>query len=61
MVIVPLLYYSLYVLLLVCLLMYVQYNSTNVVCMFCVYCINYHVNKFEARSLFSTSHLKKIK
>ena len=24
--------------------------------MFCVYCINYYVNKFEARSLFSTSH-----
>ena len=24
---------------------------------FCVYCINYYVNKFETRSLFSTSHL----
>ena len=23
-----------------------------------VYCIYYYVNKFEARSLFSTSHLK---
>ena len=33
--------------------------TTNVVYMFCVYCIYYYVNKFEARSLFSTSHLKK--
>ena len=35
-------------------------DCTNVVytCMFCVYCIYYYVNKFEARSLFSTSHLK---
>ena len=33
-------------------------NCTNVVCMFCVYCIYYYVNKFEARSLFSTSHFK---
>ena len=35
-------------------------DCTNVVYMFCVYCIYYYVNKFEARSLFSTSHLKKI-
>ena len=34
-------------------------DCTNVVYMFCVYCIYYYVNKFEARSLFSTSHLKK--
>ena len=33
-------------------------DCTNVVYMFCVYCIYYYVNKFEARSLFSTSHLK---
>ena len=33
------------------------YDCTNVVYMFCVYCIYYYVNKFEARSLFSTSHL----
>ena len=33
-------------------------DCTNVVYMFCVYC-NY-VNKFEARSLFSITHLKKI-
>ena len=32
-------------------------DCTNVVYMFCVYCIYYYVNKFEARSLFSTSHL----
>ena len=51
MVIVPLLYCSLYVLLVVCC--YVC-DCTNVVCMFCVYCIYYYVNKFEARSLFST-------
>ena len=31
-------------------------DCTNVVYMFCVYCIYYYVNKFEARSLFSTSH-----
>ena len=35
-------------------------DCTNVVYMFCVYCIYYYVNKFEARSLFSTSHLKLI-
>ena len=34
-------------------------DCTNVVYMLCVYCIYYYVNKFEARSLFSTSHLKK--
>ena len=33
-------------------------DCTNVVYMFCVYCIYYYVNKFEARSLFSTSHLE---
>ena len=33
-------------------------DCTNVVYMFCVYCIYYYVNKFEARSSFSTSHLK---
>ena len=32
-------------------------DCTNVVYMFCVYCIYNYVNKFEARSLFSTSHL----
>ena len=32
-------------------------DCTNVVYMFCVYCIYYYVNKFEARSLFSTSHI----
>ena len=32
-------------------------DCTNVVYMFCVYCIYYYVNKFEARSSFSTSHL----
>ena len=32
-------------------------DCTNVVCMFYVYCIYYYVIKFEARSLFSTSHL----
>ena len=26
--------------------------------MLCVYCIYNYVNKFEARSLFSTAHLK---
>ena len=36
-------------------------DCTNVVYMFCVYCIYYNVNKFEARSLFSTSHLKEEK
>ena len=35
-------------------------DCTNVVYMFCVYCIYYYVNKFEARSLFSTSHLKHV-
>ena len=35
-------------------------DCTNVVYMFCVYCLNNYVNKFEARSLFSTSHLKKF-
>ena len=33
-------------------------DCTNVVYMFCIYCIYYYANKFEARSLFSTSHLK---
>ena len=56
MVIVPLLYYNLYVLLLVYMSPYVC-DCTNVVYMFCVYCIYNYVNKFEARSLFSTSHL----
>ena len=32
-------------------------DCTNVVYMFCVYCIYYYVNKFDARSSFSTSHL----
>ena len=35
-------------------------DCTNVVYMFCVYCIYYYVNKFEARSLFSTSHLDNL-
>ena len=34
-------------------------DCTNVVYMFCVYCIYNYVNKFEARSLFSTSHLNR--
>ena len=62
MVIVPLFYYNLYVLLFICIIVgmspYVC-DCTNVVYMFCVYCIYNYVNKFEARSLFSTSHLKK--
>ena len=36
------------------------YDCTNVVYMWCAYCIYNYVNKFEARSLFSTSHLKII-
>ena len=35
-------------------------DCTNVVYMFCVYCIYYYVNKFEVRSLFSTSHLLNV-
>ena len=31
---------------------------TYVVGMLCVYCIYNYVNKFEARSLFSASHLE---
>ena len=46
-------YYCWYVPLYVC-------DCTSVVYMFCVYCIYYYVNKFEARSLFSTSHLNSI-
>ena len=34
-------------------------DCTNVVYMFCVYCIYNYLNKFEARSLFSTSYLIK--
>ena len=33
-------------------------HCTNVVYMLCVHCIYIYVNKFEARSLFSTSNLK---
>ena len=36
------------------------YDCTNVVYMLCVYYIYNYVNKFEARSLFSTSHLTDI-
>ena len=36
-------------------------DCTNVVYMFCVYCLYNYINKLEARSLFSTSYLKKKK
>ena len=35
-------------------------GCTNVAYLFCVYCLYNYVNKFEARSLFFTSHLKNI-
>ena len=38
------------------MLLYV-YDCIYVVYMLCVYCIYNYVNKFEVRSLFSTSHL----
>ena len=49
----------LYCIIVVCKMSLYVCVCTNVVYMLCVYCIYNYVNKFEARSLFSTSYLKK--